>query len=90
MSLSGVAAQNCQEDEGAAQWAEVYCNSAEHGKWVHVDPLLDWLDSPDRVEGSADRCFLVLFSACASSAVVRHVTIMSPLSIHLLAICFSV
>lgn len=53
---SGIAPQSHQQDEGAAQWAEVYCNSAELGKWVHADPLRGWLDTPDRVEGSAIRC----------------------------------
>ena len=53
---SGIAPQSSQQHEGAAQWAEVYCNSAELGKWVHVDPLRGWLDTPDRVEGSAIRC----------------------------------
>ena len=31
--------------EGVGQaWAEVYCDSADMGKWVHVDPHLGWVD----------------------------------------------
>ena len=25
-------------------WCEVFCGSAEEGKWVHVDALLGWID----------------------------------------------
>ncbi|KAK9840463.1 hypothetical protein WJX74_010195 [Apatococcus lobatus] len=42
--------------EGVGQvWAEVYCDSADMGKWVHVDPHLGWVDMPERVETATVR-----------------------------------
>ncbi len=35
--------------EGVAVWAEVYCGSAEAGRWVHVDVVGGNLDKPESV-----------------------------------------
>ena len=53
--------QDLAHSNAASHWAEVFCGSAEHGKWVHADPLLDWLDVPDKVEGAGIR-----YLACSS------------------------
>ena len=47
--------QDLAQSEAASHWAEVFCGSAELGKWVHADPLLNWLDVPDKVEGAGIR-----------------------------------
>ena len=47
--------QDLAHSEAANHWAEVFCGSAELGKWVHADPLLNWLDVPDKVEGAGIR-----------------------------------
>lgn len=50
-----LANQDLAQSSAASCWAEVFCGSAELGKWVHVDPLLNWLDVPDKVEGAGIR-----------------------------------
>ena len=50
-----LANQDLAQSSAASCWAEVLCGSAELGKWVHVDPLLNWLDVPDKVEGAGIR-----------------------------------
>ncbi len=50
-----LANQDLAQSSAASCWAEVFCDSAELGKWVHVDPLLKWLDAPDKVEGAGIR-----------------------------------
>lgn len=47
--------QDLAQGDAASHWAEVFCGSAELGKWVHADPLLNWLDVPDKVEGAGIR-----------------------------------
>lgn len=47
--------QDLAQSDAASHWAEVFCGSAELGKWVHADPLLSWLDVPDKVEGAGIR-----------------------------------
>ena len=47
--------QDLAQSDGANHWSEVFCGSAEHGKWIHIDPLLDWIDAPDKVEGAGVR-----------------------------------
>ncbi|KAA6419983.1 MAG: DNA repair complementing XP-C cells-like [Trebouxia sp. A1-2] len=47
-----LANQDLAQSSAASCWAEVFCGSAELGRWVHVDPLLNWLDVPDKVEGA--------------------------------------
>ena len=47
--------QDLAQSDAAGHWAEVFCGSADLGKWVHVDPLLNWLDVPDKVEGAGIR-----------------------------------
>lgn len=47
--------QDVAQSDAASHWAEVFCGSAELGKWIHVDPLLKWLDVPDKVEGAGIR-----------------------------------
>ena len=54
--------QDLGQGGAASHWAEVFCGLAELGKWVHVDPLLDWLDVPDKVEGAGIRYFVRLIS----------------------------
>ena len=69
--------QDLSQSDAASHWAEIFCGSAELGKWVHADPLLNWLDVPDKVEGAGIRYF-VKFSFCARCAVqvaTLHVTI---------------
>ena len=45
---SGIAASHWGRrfrGEGVGQaWAEVYCDSAAQGKWIHVDPHMGWVD----------------------------------------------
>ena len=50
-----LANQDLALSDAASYWAEVFCGSADLGKWVHVDPLLNWLDVPDKVEGAGIR-----------------------------------
>ena len=47
--------QDLGQGEAASHWAEVFCGSTELGKWIHVDPLLNWVDMPDKVEGAGIR-----------------------------------
>lgn len=47
--------QDLAQSDAAGHWAEVFCGSADLGKWVHADPLLNWLDVPDKVEGAGIR-----------------------------------
>ena len=57
--------QDFAQSDAASHWAEVFCGSAELGKWTHADPLLNWLDVPDKVEGAGIR-----YSPCSSAVVV--------------------
>ena len=69
--------QDLAQSDAASHWAEVFCGSAELGKWVHVDPLLNWLDVPDKVEGAGIRYF-VKFSVnarCDVQVASLHVAI---------------
>lgn len=50
-----LANQDLAQSDAANHWTEVFCGSAELGKWIHADPLLDWLDVPDKVEGAGIR-----------------------------------
>ncbi|KAK9858829.1 hypothetical protein WJX84_000716 [Apatococcus fuscideae] len=56
---SGIAASHWGRrfrGEGVGQaWAEVYCDSAAQGKWIHVDPHMGWVDMPERVETATVR-----------------------------------
>lgn len=47
--------QDLAQSDAAGHWAEVFCGSADLGKWVHADPLLNWLDVPDKLEGAGIR-----------------------------------
>lgn len=67
--------QDLAQGNAASHWAEVFCGSAELGKWVHVDPLLNWLDVPDKVEGAGIRYFVRLFSnVCCAMSKILHQT----------------
>ena len=48
-------ARDPQRSQLCMFWAEVFCGSGDEGRWVHVDPLLNWLDKPEQVEGGGVR-----------------------------------
>lgn len=66
--------QDLAQSNAASHWAEIFCGSAELGKWVHVDPLLNWLDVPDKVEGAGVRYFVKLFvrACCTVQKTTSH------------------
>eukprot|EP00891_Asterochloris_glomerata_P007608 jgi/Astpho2/7608/Aster-x0327 len=57
-------------------WAEVFCGSGDEGRWVHVDPLLNWLDKPEQVEGGGVRqcglAYVVAFANGGAKDVTRR------------------
>ncbi|KAL0038560.1 hypothetical protein WJX77_010735 [Trebouxia sp. C0004] len=70
--------QDLAHSSAASCWAEVFCGSADHGKWVHVDPLLNWLDVPDKVEGAGIRpgglAYVVAFANRGAKDVTQRYT----------------
>ena len=52
---AGLATQDFAQSDAASYWAEVFCGTAEQGRWTHIDPLLGWLDVADKVEGAGTR-----------------------------------
>ena len=76
--------QDLAQGAAASHWAEVFCGSVELGKWVHIDPLLNWLDVPDKVEGAGIRYFFRLFSAvhAALCKIPHHTACHHPLHIN--------
>ncbi|KAL0052801.1 hypothetical protein WJX82_007986 [Trebouxia sp. C0006] len=73
-----LANQDLAQSSAASCWAEVLCGSAELGKWVHVDPLLNWLDVPDKVEGAGIRpgglAYVVAFANRGAKDVTQRYT----------------
>lgn len=71
-----LATQDLAQSEAANHWAEVFCGSAETGKWIHVDPLLGWIDAPDKVEGAGVRpgglAYVVAFASSGAKDVTQR------------------
>ena len=57
-------------------WLEVYTGSEDTGKWMHVDPLTGWVDSPEKVEGILLPCGqpLTYVIACSEGGALKDVT----------------
>ena len=76
--------QDLAQSDAASHWAEVFCGSAGLGKWVHVDPLLNWLDVPDKVEGAGIRYFkfvkVFIMACCTVQNTTSHC--MSPSTVY--------
>ncbi|GMH36283.1 hypothetical protein BSKO_04151 [Bryopsis sp. KO-2023] len=57
-------------------WCEVFCGSVENGRWVHVDPINDWVDRCNAVEDIAHRrsplTYVVGFSGGGAKDVTRR------------------
>lgn len=52
-------------------WAEIWCGSADSGRWVHFDPCLGWADVPQQVEGARGN---VVYVVAFSGGAVKDVT----------------
>lgn len=59
-------------------WVEVYCGTAETGRWVHVDPVAGWVDRAGDVEGLVPRgtalAYVVAFAGGGAKDVTRRYT----------------
>ncbi|KAK9845720.1 hypothetical protein WJX81_000463 [Elliptochloris bilobata] len=64
-----------QRSLGADVWAEVFCGAPDSGAWVHVDPLLGWLDMPERVAGTVARASALAYCAAFSNGGAKDVTL---------------
>ncbi|KAK9823314.1 hypothetical protein WJX72_001861 [[Myrmecia] bisecta] len=62
--------------EEGTHWLEVYCGSAENGRWVHLDPLLLLFDQPLRMERATVRnaplSYVVAFAGQGAKDVTQR------------------
>lgn len=72
-SLPG-AVLSSKEGVVATVWAEVYCGTADAGRWVHVDVLNGYVDQPNMVDGASARKAPLCYVIACEHGRARDVT----------------